>query len=208
MNNIKVLDTTFYTDGYIRKPLSWTLPSNLYFDKDGYELNIVEQDYYTYNGIDTSLQQQYHHACQMEWLDIQLEHLGVYVDHCMLVQRFAYADEARQQIQDSIPSDPTLRKLLDIRPKYGLDISLDYIKDDYCFELFHYEVDFIDINEALSVKKQTENLVLSLDFDNLIQSSIDTKFIWESLCSDDQSDYKAKLAGFDRAFDNLKVIGS
>ena len=215
---IQVLDNTFYRRPYITKPLDYITfqtTSNAYFDKDGYELNKLEQEFYKINGINIGLDQQYHKACQIEWFSMDLECFGIYTDHCMLVQRMAYDGYAKDQIERYVRGessagkdiDKTYRKLLEIRPKYGLDISLDYIDDHHCFELLHYEADFFDIDQALEYKEKAESLLLDTDWKRLINKVIGTKDEWSKLNSDDQSDYKAQIFGFKRAFDNLKVIG-
>ena len=76
---IQVLDNTFYRRPYITKPLDYITfqtTSNAYFDKDGYELNKLEQEFYKINGINIGLDQQYHKACQIEWFLMDLEGFG------------------------------------------------------------------------------------------------------------------------------------
>ena len=114
---------------------------------------------------------------------------------------------ARQQIQDVCNgSRPILQKLLNIKPKYGIDFSLDYVTHDVVMEVIHIEQDFDNIEEAESAKERLEHIINNTDWYEGAMRLYQRKHEWENLSSDDHSDYKAQFFGWERAFDNKKVF--
>ena len=179
-----------------------------FFDKDGYEINQTEQLYYEANNVDLSERHLYHTANHKAWIvDTSNSDSGFVLDHSMLMQRWDYRAEARSQIIRLIDSKPTLGKLLSIRQKWGIDFSLDYVSPEgWSIEMFHIENDFLSLSQAMEAKKRAEDLIVNADWYALLEQMIDRKDEWQSLCSDDQADWKARVVGWHRAFDNQKVF--
>lgn len=179
-----------------------------FFDKDGYELNETERLYHEYNDVDLSERHLYHIANHKSWfVDEDKSESGFVLDHSMLMQRWDYQGRARNQIHRLIKKKPTLGKLLSIRQKWGLDFSLDYVDPTgWSTEIFHMEADYLSLSKALENKKRAEDLILSTEWDNILDQIVDRKTEWQDLCSDDQADWKARLVGWHRAFDNQKVF--
>ena len=72
--------------------------------------------------------------------------------------------------------------------------------------MFHIENDFLSLSCAIEAKKRAEDLIVNADWYALLEQMIDRKDEWQSLCSDDQADWKARAVGWHRAFDNQKVF--
>jgi len=178
------------------------------FDKDGYEVpNPLERAYYEAEGIDLNNKIQYHVAPVQEWYyDEEQSRDGLILDHCMLLTRYSFVGAARRQIEDAARDRPILQKLLNIKPKWGIDFSLDYITKDVCMEVIHIEQDFTNLEEAIEAKEKLENIIETTDWEQGAQNLIKHKSEWEHLSSDDHSDYKAQFFGWHRAFDNKKVF--
>lgn len=178
------------------------------FDKDGYEIPTpLEFLHYEANGVELNREIQFHIAPAQEWYrDIEDSEEGLVLDHCMLMTRYAFAGDARQQLQEAAVKRPILHKLLNIRPKWGIDFSLDYVTHDVVMEVFHIEQDFIDIDEAQDAKQRLEKIIETTDWEQGAQDLIKRRSEWEDLPSDDHSDYKAQYFGWHRAFDNKKVF--
>ena len=204
----KLTDNIHPNEAYITEPIDESLmgTSMQYFDKDGYELNKLEQLYYERNKVNVSEKHLYHTANHVWWIIAEEDRkTGPVLDHSLINTRWAYAGEAREQIIDHLPNNPLLKKLLDIKPKYGIDFSLDWIDEDSCFELFHIELDRFNIDDIRIYKDKAERIILETDWESAGLQVKSRKAEWSSLSSDDQSDWKARYFGWHRAFDNRKV---
>ena len=203
----------FNPDPYLRRPISRHLVETLPFkdfDKDGYEVPTpLEHLHYEENGVPMNREIQFHIAPAQEWYtDIEQSEHGLVLDHCMLLTRYAFAGEARQQIEEVKQNRPILQKLLNIKPKWGIDFSLDYVTHDIVMEVIHIEQDFDNINEAEQAKAKLEYIIDSTDWYDGAMRLWQRKDEWINLSSDDHSDYKAQFFGWHRAFDNKKVFST
>ena len=201
----------FNSDPYLRKPISRSLVETLPFkdfDKDGYEVPTpLEHLHYEANDIELNREIQYHIAPVQEWyMDTESSEHGLVLDHCMLLTRYAFADEAREQIVEVCKNRPILQKLLNIKPKWGIDFSLDFVTHDIVMEVIHIEQDFDNIDDAQDAKERLENIIDSTDWYDGAMRLYQRKEEWINLSSDDHSDYKAQFFGWERAFDNKKVF--
>jgi hypothetical protein len=178
------------------------------FDKDGYEVPApLERAFYDRAGIKLNHEIQYHIAPVTPWyIDEEDSEKGLVLDHCMLLTRYAFAGEAREQLVAASEERPILQKLLNIKPKWGVDFSLDYVSKDIVMEVIHIEQDFDNLQEAQKAKMKLETIIECTDWELGVQQLIERKSEWENLSSDDHSDYKAQFFGWHRAFDNKKVF--
>ena len=205
------LNPKFETKPYLTVPIERNLVENLpldHFDKDGYEVpTLLERKHYEAQGIDLNNEIQYHIAPVQEWFtDTEKSERYLVLDHCMLLTRYAFAGEAREQLESVKQNRPILNKLLGIKPKWGIDFSLDYIDHDICMEVIHIEQDFDNIESAITAKEKLESIIENTDWYDGVCALIKRKDEWINLSSDDHSDYKARFFGWHRAFDNRKVF--
>lgn len=201
----------FNPDPYLRKPIARHQVENLPFkdfDKDGYEVPTpLEWLHYEANGIELNREIQFHIAPVQEWYrDIEQSEHGLVLDHCMLLTRYAFADDAREQIVEVCQNRPILQKLLNIKPKWGIDFSLDFVTHDIVMEVIHIEQDFDSIEDAQDAKERLESIIDNTDWYDGAMRLYQRKDEWINLSSDDHSDYKAQFFGWERAFDNKKVF--
>lgn len=211
--NLVNLNPKFTDSPYLTKPIDRRLVESLPFkdfDKDGYEVPTpLEHLHYEINGINLNREIQYHIAPVQEWYtDTENSEHGLVLDHCMLLTRYAFAGEAREQLEEVKKNRPILQKLLNIKPKWGIDFSLDYVTHDIVMEVIHIEQDFDNLEDAYAAKESLEYII---DNTNWYDGAIELwkrKSEWENLSSDDHSDYKAQFFGWARAFDNKKVFST
>lgn len=205
------LEPKFDPSPFLTKPIDYLSLERLpfrHFDKDGYEVpTTLERMFYEAQGIELNNEIQYHIAPVQEWFtDTEASERFLVLDHCMLLTRYALAEEAREQVERTVRNRPILNKLLGIKPKWGIDFSLDYIDHDIVMEVIHIEQDFDNVEEAIEAKERLEQIIETTDWYDGAASLWRKKDEWMNLSSDDHSDYKAQYFGWHRAFDNKKVF--
>ena len=117
-------------------------------------------------------------------------------------------EDIGEQIEQVCQNRPILQKLLNIKPKWGIDFSLDYVTHEVVMEVIHIEQDFDNLEEAYDAKERLEKIIDNTDWYDGAISLWQRKEEWENLSSDDHSDYKAQFFGWERAFDNKKVFST
>ena len=208
---LKKLEAEFTEFPYLSTAISQEIVNSYSlkdFDKDGYEVPApLEREFYNRAGIKLNHEIQYHIAPVNPWyIDEEDSEKGLVLDHCMLLTRYAFAGEAREQLVKASKERPILQKLLNIKPKWGIDFSLDYVTHDIVMEVIHIEQDFDNIQEAQQAKINLEKIIENTDWELGVRQLIERKSDWENLSSDDHSDYKAQFFGWHGAFDNKKVF--
>lgn len=206
----KVTENNFDTEPHIVAPISLDYlfsKSMQYFDKEGYELNELEQEYYQINQVELNRILN-HVCCQKEWITSNPEpKQGPYFDHCMILTRWDYQEVAREQLIEAARIRPSLNKLLKIKPKWGIDLSLEYQwEDGNITEIFHIEVDKHSLNAIIALKEQVESIIFSKDWHDVAVTMEKYRDNWVHLNSDDQSDWRCRFLGLPRAYDNLKIL--
>ena len=77
---------------------------------------------------------------------------------------------------------PLIHKVLQIKPKWGLDFSVDYADaQGNVFEVLHWEWDTFDFEEIQQKKKQMDIFLLSQDWNKMAQQLLDRKEEWYKL---------------------------
>lgn len=177
------------------------------FDKDGFDLNQFETGLYIINEVPVNFMLN-REANQFRWLEDPFNGKnGIRYDHSLTMARYGYAGALRQQILSQIEFYPLLYKLLQIIPKWGLDINVEYVCDSgEILDVFHYESDFREYNEFLETKEYLEQKIKDTNFEEIAKHLLDNYNEWSHLTGDDQNDYRARLVGLDRAYKTYKVI--
>lgn len=167
-----------------------------YFDNDGFELSFLEQEYYRENGVKLNNTLN-HHCDQRPWITGGDNNFKL--DHSMILQRWEFVGEARQQLEARKKQFPQLNKYLNIAPKWGLDFALEYYNENAWIEVLHIETDYRDYDEALEAKDWFEKKILSTDWPGFLKSLVHNKDFWEKLPGMEQNNWKAVHWGLNKA---------
>lgn len=168
------------------------------FDQNGYDLTPLEIEYSKWNTPNNkhpSLvmhRNEKHYSLQKPWFSQDEKLSGYVLNHSMLLERKGYSGEALTQLIDFSRRNPLIKKLLAMKPKWGIDLSIDYVdsQDDDVFELLHFEYDSFDYSHILSVKKRIETVVNVTDLNFASQDLKARKNEWFNLEFFEQSAYK------------------
>lgn len=184
----------------------FTDQSLAYFDKDGFELTDLEEHILKAHGIkvedfkDCPL---FHKTVSIN-VDHEIKELlppGYYVDHACLFVRYGFEGPLRKQIAKHAASNKQFAKLLTVKPKFGVDISIDYIgnisdsDNPEVFEVLHLEHDFKSYFDMISFYKNTTATLKLLDWSESLQKirSIEAGNI---VTNSEVRDAKANALGF------------
>ena len=186
-------------------PISHTMIA--LFDQNGYDLTELEKHYATVNDTQYFSHRTHRFSIKKPWYHQIPEALqGPVINHCYLFERKGYSGAALQQLQswatgtETIPSNPLFYKIIGIRPKWGIDFSMDYVGKDgkgnnIACELFHYEYDCFSYTEAETARKTLESVIESTDWNKAAEELLARKTEWESLSFFEQSNWKCKFFG-------------
>lgn len=174
------------------------------FDVNGYDLCGLEQEYAKVNM--PAIEHRYKQAIKKDWIkDTDKSISGCHINHALLFERKGYSGPALDQLSLWAKDLPLINKLIFINPKWGIDLSIDYVDDNgNVFEVFHYEWDSFDYSKVLRTKEKIEYLALNTKWDSVAAELIKRKDEWSSLPFFEQSNWKCKFYGIEP--ENFKEI--
>jgi hypothetical protein len=194
----------FDPDGYwscpVDKMLFLPIAEDLeLFDQNGYDLTELEKRYAWVNDAETQAHRAHRTAIKHPWFNQTPKRSGALLNHSLLFERKAYTGAALDQLKYHAQRLPLIHKIIAMRPKWGLDFSMDWVDDDgNAFEVLHWEYDCFDCEEAQSVKKYMEPRLLEIDWDDAGQQLLKKKDQWHHLGFFEQSDWKCNYFGIVR----------
>ena len=159
------------------------------FDQNGYHLTKAEQAFLARNGYE-KIARRHEDCLRQDWIKWDKKE-GAHINHSDIFERKGFADQALEQlITIAEEYNPMLYKLIKMKPKWGIDISIDYVSKDAVFEVFHYEWDSFNYEELVEKKYEIENLVLKLDWDTVALELWNVKEEWINLDFFDQTKWR------------------
>jgi hypothetical protein len=182
----------------------WTEPLNktLYkpcasdvelFDQNGYDLTVIEQHF---AGSNVQRHREHRYTLKQPWIKQRDKIEGAVLNHSLLFERKGYAGTALRDLKNWAKELPLLHKVIAIRPKWGLDFSMDYVdRAGNAFEILHWEYDGFDYNEIQDTKVTMESMLLSIDWDDAGASLLEKKSQWHHLDFFAQSEWKCRYFG-------------
>ncbi len=163
------------------------------FDQNGYHLTKAEQAFLSYNGY--RLIERRHEDClRYDWLTWDKKD-GAHINHSDLFERKGFNDHAKQQLLAFAYINPMLYKLVRMKPKWGIDISIDYVSEHAVFEVFHYEWDSFEYQAVVDKKGEIEEFVLAQDWDDVAKTLWKKKDQWYNLDFFDQTQWRTDYFG-------------
>lgn len=200
MQDLKLTDAKLNPDPYWEVPLNSTQPimftdTNV-FDQNGYDLCSIEQLYAGKNLTHSEHVRNHRYALRQSWMLQDYKREGAVLNHANLFERKSYTGRALEQLKGWAESYPIFYRLINIRPKWGLDFSMDYYDSQgNTFEVLHWEYDGFDYNEIQDKKLEVEQQLLSIDWDDAAKEILKRKDEWHHLDFFAQSDYKCNYFG-------------
>jgi hypothetical protein len=201
---VELTKSQFEQDGYwcqpIAKLLYIPLPEDIaLFDQNGYDLTIIEQHYAKSNLSYVIDHREYRYALKQDWFVQESKIEGAVLNHGLLFERKGYTGAALSQLKQWAKTLPLLQKIIAIRPKWGLDFSMDYVdREGNSFEILHWEWDSFNYDEIQQVKETVEPKLLAIDWEAGAKDLIKYKDKWHHLEFFDQSDWKCEYFGIPR----------
>jgi len=203
MRDIKLLDVDFNPDGFWRQPIpcgSCPGPESVaLFDQNGYDLTLIEQRYARSNDARYKKHREHIRCLKETWFSQDDRDEGSIINHSNTFERKGYRGEALEQLKTWALSVPLLNKVIALRPKWGLDFSMDYVdRQGNAFEVLHWEYDSFEHDEMAEVKAKVEPRLLAIDWDDAARQILNHKNDWHHLGFFEQSDWKCDYFGIPR----------
>lgn len=164
-----------------------------YFDQNGYDLSPLEELYAIAN--DSPIYNiRWRRAVCKDWFTSDSID-GVHINHAALFERKGYEGLALYQLKQYAKEVPIIHKLIHMKPKWGIDISIDYVDESKAFEVFHYEWDDFDFQTVVEKQEEIEQLVMNVDWEYLTNVFWNKRDEWMHLDFDGQTKYKTDYLG-------------
>lgn len=158
------------------------------FDQNGYYLTKVEQAFAETNG-QPAINRRHETVLRSDWITLD-KYEKAHINHSDLFERKAYGGKALEQLEKYAIENPMLYKIVKMKPKWGLDISIDYVSKNNVFEVFHYEWDSFEFEQIEAKKREIEDFVLSRNWDEEAEKLIEIKDEWIDLPFFEQSEWR------------------
>lgn len=202
MSHVVITDNQFEANGYWANPVEKivyipTVEDVALFDQNGYDLTDLEKHYAYSNWSKPKKHREHRVALKQPWfVQSPVEIEGPVLNHSLLFERKAYTGAALTQLEHWAKNLPLIHKIIAMRPKWGLDFSMDYVdRQGNAFEVLHWEYDSFNYEEICAVKEQVEPILNSVDYNDAAKYLLRHKEEWHNLDFFAQSDWKCNYFG-------------
>ena len=201
MSTVVITDSQFNPNGYWDKPVEKivylpTAEDVALFDQNGYDLTELEKHYAYSNWCKPKKHREHRTALKQPWFTQDLTLEGAVLNHSLLFERKAYTGAALNELTHWAKELPLLNKIIAMRPKWGLDFSMDYVdRAGNSFEILHWEWDSFNYEEICAVKSKIEPVLSNINWNQAAHDLIKYKDNWHSLSFFEQSDWKCNFFG-------------
>ena len=195
---MKLTENKFHTEGYFTSATTEVdvIADNKSVDlcdQTGYHLTQAEQSYIDFSDFNM-IDRRTEDCMRQDWFEWDKKH-GVHINHSDLFERKGFDGEALEQLEYYAEKNPMLYKLIRMKPKWGIDISIDYVSKDKVFEVFHYEWDSFNLDLVQEKKKEIEQFVLSIDWKETAEELWFMRDKWLYLDFFDQTKWRTDYFG-------------
>lgn len=172
-----------------------------YYDKDGFELNIAEQKFYSAMKFPIEHFILNHTCWQEPWFELEQIETNLILDHSMFLCRCEYRDTALEQLTELKKVYPLADYLIRTRAKWGFDFALDAVAPDgTVYEVLHVEYDNYDYEHFKNRMINFDYTVRHTDWHDVAQYIWESRDEWQCLQGFEQNHWKAnKLLGWSKA---------
>mgnify|MGYP005992811081 CR=1 FL=1 len=146
------------------------------FDQNGYHLTKAEQAFLGCNGYQT-IERRHEDCMRYDWM-LWDKKDGAHINHSDIFERKGFSSDALEQLYSIAPTNPMLYKLIKMKPKWGIDISIDYVSPDAVYE------------QVMEKKLEIEEFLLNLDWDDVAKDLWKKKDDWFFLDFFEQTKWK------------------
>lgn len=201
---ITLTNNQFDSNGYWDQPIEKllyqpTIEDLDLFDQNGYDLTPLEQHFAYGNKVKPKKHREHLRAIKQDWFTQQPAIEGAHLNHSLLFERKGYTGQALEELQFWARTLPLISKVIALRPKWGLDFSMDYAdRKGRAFEVLHWEWDSFDYDEICAVKYSVEPVLLNIDWQDASQQILQRKAEWHHLDFFAQSAWKCDYFGITR----------
>ncbi len=201
MSSVVLTDNKFEANGY------WTIPVEkivylptaedvALFDQNGYDLTDLEKHYAYSNWTKPKRHREHRVALKQPWFTQEITIEGAVLNHSLLFERKGYAGAALEELQYWAKTLPLIHKVISLRPKWGLDFSMDWVdQQGNAFEVLHWEWDSFNYEEICAVKETIEPILAAIDWQDAGQQILAHKDSWHHLDFFAQSRWKCEYFG-------------
>jgi hypothetical protein len=201
MSSVVLTDYKLNPNGYWDKPVAKLVfiptASDLdLFDQNGYDLTELEKHFASSNMAGADSHRCHRTALKQPWFAQSTVIEGAHLNHSLLFERKGYKGAALEQLKHWANDLPLVNKVTALRPKWGLDFSMDYVDSQgNTFEILHWEYDGFDYDEIAAVKSTVEPMLSNIDWNDAGQRVLKAKEEWHHLDFFQQSNWKCNYFG-------------
>ena len=201
MSTVVITDNSFESNGYWTNPVEKivylpTADDVALFDQNGYDLTELEKHYAYSNWCKPKKHREHRTALKQPWFTQDLTLEGAHLNHSLLFERKGYTGAALKELQHWAKALPLINKVIALKPKWGLDFSMDYVdRQGNAFEVLHWEWDSFVYEETQYIKETVEPILLAIDWSDAAQQILAHKDEWYPLDFFAQSRWKCRYFG-------------
>jgi hypothetical protein len=180
----------------------------LYYDKDGFELNAAEREYYLAMGYPLQYPCLNHICWQEPWFELEIKYDRLILDHSLILHRANYSGSALDQLLTLKSTIPQADLLIRTQQKWGFDFALDAVAfDGTIYEVLHIEYDHNKYDRFSEKMISFDFIVRHTDWSDAARRIWDQRDQWQHLQGFEQNHWKSQyLLGWGRSEYTEKAI--